>query len=121
MLIKKIEGDSIVFYDGDTAVLTVCEKEDDNLITLEMKGELRSDAAHEVQDELVALATVGINIIVDLSSVTYIAPTAQHIFLRTQQKIDSIGKGSLLLTGPAENVYREFEKSGLSELLMIKH
>lgn len=121
MLTRKIEGDSIVFYDDGAAVLTVTEKECDELVTVEMKGELRGDTAHEVQDELVALATVGVNIAVDLAGITYIAPTAQHIFLRTQQKIDSIGNGSLILTGLSDTIYREFEKTGISELLMIKH
>ena len=121
MLTRKIEGDSIVFYDGNTAVLSICEKELDNLVTLQMKGELRSEITNEVQDELVALATVGVNIAVDLSDITYIAPTAQRIFLRAQQKIDSIGKGSLILNGLSETIYSEFEKTGISELLVIKH
>ena len=121
MLTRKIEGDSIVFYDGSAAVLTIREKELEEIVTVEMIGELRSDAVHEVLDELVALATVGINIAADLSGITYIAPTAQHIFLRTQQKIDSIGSGSLVLIGLSDTIYQEFEKTGLSELLMIKH
>ncbi len=120
MLTRKIEGDAIVFYDGDTTVLTVCEKEADGVVTVEMKGEVRGDTVHEVQDELIALATVGVHIVVELSAVTYIAPTAQHIFLRTQQKIDAIRNGSLVLTGLSDAIYREFEKTGISELLMIK-
>lgn len=120
MLTRKIEGDSIVFYDGAAEVLSVREKESDDLVTVEMKGEMRGDTAHEVQDELIALATVGVNIAVDLSAVTYIAPTVQHIFLRTQQKIDSLGKGTLVLLGLSDTIYHEFEQTGLSELLMIK-
>lgn len=121
MLTRKIEGDSIIFYDGITEVLSVKETEHDDMITVEMKGELRGDTAHEIQDELIALVTVGLNIAVDVSGVTYVAPTVQHVFLRAQQKIDAIGKGSLVLTGLSDQIYHEFEKTGISELLMIKH
>lgn len=121
MLTRKIEDDSIIFYDGTSSILTIHERETGNSITLDISGELRSDVAHDILDELIALATIGADVVVDLKEVTYIAPTTQHIFLRVQQKMDSIGRGSLTLKKPAETVYREFELTGVSELLMFEN
>lgn len=120
MLIRKIEDDSIIFYDGALSVLTIHEKETEKSIVLVMKGELRSDAAHDVLDELIALATIGADLVVDLKEVTYIAPTTQHVFLRVQQKMDAMKKGSLTLKNFSDTLYREFEKTGVSELLAFE-
>ena len=121
MLNRKIEGDSIVFDDGTTIVLTVEEKSTDQGILLLLNGQLRSEVAHDIQDELIALATVGVNIVVDFGKVTYISPTTQHSFLRVQQKMDTMGKGTLLLRKLPIEIFREFEKTGASELLLIEN
>lgn len=121
MLNRKIEGESIVFDDGNTIVLTVEEKSTDQGVLLLLNGQLRSEVAHEIQDELIALATVGVNVIMDFGKVSYISPTTQHIFLRVQQKMDTMGKGTLLLRKLPIEIYHEFEKTGASELLMIEN
>ena len=120
MITRIIKDDSIVFYDGASSILTIYEKETGKNIVLEMNGELRSDVAHDVLDELIALATIGANVVVDLKEVTYIAPTTQHVFLRVQQKMDAMKKGSLTLKGFSEALYREFERTGVSELLAFE-
>lgn len=120
MLNRKYEEDSIIFSDGATHVLTMGEKAEENSVLITLDGQLRSDVAHDVQDELIALTTVGADVVVDFAKVTYISSTTQHIFLRAQQKMDSMGKGSLTLRNMPEAIYREFEKSGTSELLMIE-
>lgn len=121
MLSRKMEADAIVFYDGADRILTIRETEEDICIVLEMTGELRSDVAHDILDELIAFATVGADIVVDFKNVTYIAPTTQHIFLRAQQKMDAIGKGTLTLKRLPEMIYHAFEKTGAAELLMIEN
>lgn len=120
MLNRRIEEESIIFEEESAIVLSIEEKSTEQGILLMMSGQLRSELAHDIQDELVALATVGVNIIVDLEKVTYISPTTQHVFLRTQQKIDAMGKGSLLLRKLSNEIYREFENTGVSELLLIE-
>lgn len=120
MLNRKIEGESIIFTDGQEHILTITEQETENGILMCLSGQLRSDVAHDVYDELVALTTVGANIVVDFKEVTYIAPTLQNTLLIVQQKMDSMGKGTLLLRGMSKEIYREFEKSGEADLLMIE-
>lgn len=119
MLKRKMENDTILFTDGTATVLSVQESMTDKGILMKLSGELRSDVAHDIQDELIALTTVGANVVVDFEKVSYITTTTQHIFLRAQQKMDSMGRGTLTLCNLPENIYREFEKTGTSELLMI--
>lgn len=120
MLDRKIEGNAIVFKNGSAPVLTIEESETENGVLMVLKGELRSDVAHELADELTALATVGINIVVDFAEVTYITSTILDVFLTVQQLMDSMNKGTLALRKLPDDIYREFEKTGTSELLMIE-
>ena len=120
MICRKIEGDSICFFDSSSNFLTIQEEEKEDSVLLTIAGELRSDVAHDLLDELIALATVGVNIRVDFGKVTYITPTVQHVFLRVQQKMDSMGKGTLTLRNLSQTIYHEFESTGTSELLMIE-
>lgn len=120
MLNRRIENNSIVFRNGSVVVLIIEETETDNGITMALRGELRSDVAHELLDELTALATVGISIMVDFSEVTYITPTILDVFLSVQQLMDSMQKGVLILRKLPAEIYSEFEKTGTSELLLIE-
>ena len=52
MLKRIIKADSMLFYDGDTLVLSMTEKEMDKDVHIAFEGELRSDASHHIQDEL---------------------------------------------------------------------
>lgn len=120
MLTRKLEGDAIVFYNGASHVLTIHETENDTGVLMALDGELRSDVAHELLDELTALATVGVKVVVDFEKVTFITSTILDVFLTVQQTMDSMGKGTLLLTKMPTEIYQKFEKTGTAELLMIE-
>ena len=114
------DTDCLRFVDGDRTVLTMQEEEIEGGFILKLSGELRSDVAHDVYDEMVALITVGMDIIVDFEGVTYITATTQDIFRRVQIKSDELGKGSLTLCHLPRKILAEFESTGASELLMIE-
>ena len=120
MLNRKLDGESIIYTDGAQTILTIGEKEQENGILLTLTGELRSEVAHDLQDELVALTTVGANVVVDMAGVTYISSTVQHVFLTVQQKMDNMARGTLVLKAMTDEIYSEFDKNGTSELLMIE-
>ena len=120
MLDRKIEGNSIIFRNGSATVLTIEENETDNGIVMVLNGELRSDVAHELLDELTALATVGVSIVVDFAGVTYITSTILDVFLSVQQIMDSMHKGSMTLCKLPGEIFDEFERTGTAELLQIE-
>ena len=120
MLHRKLDGESIIYTDGEQTVLSIGEKEQENGILMTLTGELRSDVAHDLQDELIALTTVGANVVVDMAGITYISSTVQHVFLTVKRKMDSMKKGSLVLKAMSDGIYSEFDKNGTADLLLIE-
>ena len=114
-----VEGDTLILKDGEQEVLSMGEAADGNAVTLTLRGMLRSDTLHDFQDELIALTTLGMDLIVDFEGVTYLSTACQQALLTVQQKMDNLKKGSLTLIKLPPNIYEEFEKTGASELLMI--
>ena len=121
---RKIEGSKeglkYFFYDDENLILTMVLELKDDVVKILLQGELRSDVAHALQDDLIAMVTAGKNIILDFSGATYIAPSIQYALQMIQHKIDTLKKGSLLLRKLPESIYQELEQTGASEQLMIE-
>lgn len=120
MLNRKLEESAIVFYNGMERILSIKEEETENGVLMTLQGELRSEVAHELLDELTALATVGMNIILDFEGVVFITSTILDVLLTAQQTMDSMGKGAMLLRKIQPDILSQFERTGTSELLMIQ-
>lgn len=116
---RKVAGDTLYLMDGTEEVLSITETVENSQVLIKLRGTLRSDAEHELLDEMVMLTTLGMNLTVDVSEVRYISAACQQVLLTIQQKMDELGRGSLLLTKLPPEIMKEFEKTGLSELLMI--
>ena len=89
-------------------------------ILVALDGALRSDMEHIFRDELVALMTVGKDVVLDCEKLTYIAGACQDALLYVQHMADSIRRGTLTLRHVPEDIYAEFERTNLHELLMIE-
>lgn len=120
MLTRKLEDCAIVFYNGAEQILKITEEETEYGILMAISGELRSETAHELLDELTALATVGVQVVVDMAEVTFITSTILDVFLTVQQTMDTMGKGALVLRKMPPQIYHQFEQTGTAELLMIE-
>lgn len=120
MLTRKIEADSLLFYEGDKLVLTMTETEvgKDMLITLD--GELCSEMTHHFQDELEAFISTGMKVIVDFGAVSFVAPSVLNALLDVQQLADFFRKGGLILRNLSGEVYEKMDRCGLTDLLMIE-
>lgn len=110
----------MLFYDADIPVLTVEECNTDQGILLRCAGELRSDAAHPLQDEIEAYATVSVNVILDLQQVTFLSFSVIYALLSCQNRIDSLQKGELRIQNVPEPIYREFDRANVTEMLLIE-
>ena len=119
-LTREYGKDSWTLYEGGKEILTVEESANDKEVLVTLKGSLRSDTEHYFQDELVALSTVGMDIVVDCKDLNYIANACQIALLSVQQRMDSMGKGTLTLRNVPKNILIDFEKTNLHELLMIE-
>ena len=120
MLTRKMDGDSMLFYEGNTLVLAVVETDLDGGILMALQGELRSEVAHHIQDELDAFTTVGVKVTVDFKNVTFVSASALNALLISQQLIDSLRQGQIVLRNIPDATYRRMDEIGLTELLMIE-
>lgn len=117
---RRMNGETLELYDGSEKILSMQELLDNQSVSIKMTGSLLSSVDHDVYDELLALSTVGKDLIVDLGHVDYVSNACQNSFLRLQQQMDSMERGSLEIVNTPEAVYEAFEKVGLTELLMIE-
>lgn len=116
----KISDEGLGFFDGGKEVLTMKEAVRDDCVLIELKGSLRSDMEHGFGDELMALASVGMKMLVDFKGVDYISNGCQDMLFKVQQKIEEKEQGGLVLTGVSSKVRENFESTGLSECLFFE-
>ena len=116
---RVIDGDSIVYIEDGRPFLSISEKVDGTQAAVTLAGELRSETCSAFLDEMNALLSVGISPVLDLNHVTYMSAAYIKAFVQLQVRIDK-RQGTLRITGVAEEVYSEFEKTGASELLWIE-
>ena len=119
-LTRTYDEDSWSLVENGKTILTVQEIEKDGEIRIGLTGSLRSDTKPFFQDELIALATVGMNMTLDCQGLQYISNSCMNALLSVQQRIDSMQKGgSLILYNVPDAIYSEMKKLNLHELLMI--
>lgn len=110
----------MLFHEGEALILTVEETETEAGVLMAFKGELRSETAYHIQDELDAFTTVGIKVTLDFRDVTFAAPSVLNALLSSQQLIDLLSKGEILLKNIPDAIYSEMDHTGITELLMIE-
>lgn len=117
---RVIDGDKMYLMEEGSAVLTIEETDTDNGFLIAFDGSLKSSVAHDVLDELMAFTVLGKDIRLNFAMVTYISPGCMRVFLEVQKKMDSLGKGSLILCSLPESIMQEFDRTGTSDLLNIE-
>ncbi len=119
-LTRTYDDDSWSLSENGQTLLTVREAEEDGKILVSLSGCLRSDMEQMFKDELIALMTVGEDVILDCKDLKYIANSCQDALLSTQQMADSINRGTLTLHNVPKAIFEDFQKTNLHELLMIE-
>lgn len=116
------EGDAILLQllDKGQKVLTIKEQKTDSHLTLSLSGSLKSDTEHDFEDELMAAAVMGMEVVLELEGVTHLSAACANAMLRIQQCMDKLNRGSLLLTKVPSEIFMRMEQIGLTELLMIE-
>lgn len=121
MALKRIvEQDTLRLMDGDTELMAMEEAAEGNAVSVNLRGNLRSEAALDFQDELCALATLGMDVTLDFGQVQYLSVACQRALVTVQQKMDTMRKGSLVLTRLSQLLLSTLEETGMTELLQIK-
>lgn len=120
-LIREIEGDTSHFYMNEKEVFWLKEEIVDQGVIATIGGELLSEITNEFLDEMLALVSVGMNIVIDFEKVSYMSTSFMKALLKIQLTMDKKDKGQMLvLRKIPKEIMNEFEATGTSELLMIE-
>jgi len=118
---RKIVGDTLLISDDTGAsLLEINERIVNDDLVINVSGDIKSEIAHEFEDELLAALTTGNSVVVDLSSVNYISSAGLRALLSAQQMVDELGKSSFYIQNLTKNVIEIFRTNGFLDLVEIK-
>ena len=106
--------------DTGAVILSMAEELRDGVLCMALAGQLKNEAAHEFEDELMAALSVCGRLSLDFQDVTYIASMALRSLLSVQQMIDEMDGANMVLQRIQPAVMEVFQTSGLSEILQIE-
>lgn len=93
--------------------------ENDNAVHVSLSGEIDAYTAPKVRDELMKHANKkGMQLVVDLSEVTYMDSTGLGVFVGLFKQLRT-NEGDLTLTGMSERLQRLFDITGLADVMEI--
>lgn len=117
-MIRKLQGDTAAFYrEGENQpVAAIRETINRDTAVLLLTGSFGNDMAHELGDELEALASVDLSLQLDLSQVTYLAAYVQDQLLTAQLAVERHHRRMVLRHVPA-HVYEKLVMTGFHEML----
>lgn len=117
---RKVEGNKIAFFANGAEFFSYTEALDGDKIAIAVKGELRSEAAVALQDEMMGLINFGKKLEINMAELNYISSAGQQAFLQVQCAIDKGAHSELCIIKTPDAIFQEFKKTGTSELLDIE-
>lgn len=120
-MIRQVTGNTLSLHrpDGGVAVQMV-ENVDGENCRVQLVGAVNNDSAWDVYDELCALASVGKNVILDMSDVSYLSRTLVDRLISLQRKLENMPSEGLPIVNMPRQLYDELSKDGLTSALDIE-
>ena len=106
--------------DGEEVLLLEEAADQGTAVRLTPRGRLTNALTLAFRDELNALATMNVDIILDMSDLSYIGHMCVEALVDVQRKMDQYNKGSLTLTNVSSGILETFKSLGVSDLLEIE-
>lgn len=114
---RKVQNGVITLFENGDSILSITEKQEDGIVYVSVEGSLKADTVHDFSDELIALATLGADIRLDLSKTVYASSACIQAMIIAQQRIDSVNKGRLLLCNVPNQIMDVMSRVGASQML----
>lgn len=119
MSTRNMNGDTLEILVEGQVVLTLTERMAGETMEIAVAGEIRNEAAHDFEDELMAAFSVCRSVRLDLHGVTYLASLAMRALLSVQQLLDETG-GTLTVVHLSEPVRAIFDEAGFLDILDVE-
>lgn len=121
MITRKIDGENMLFFDGDTKALSMCPTldEEEGTVKVEVEGDIRRELSTMFQDELASFLSAGIDVETNFEKVTYISYAAMIGMLELQSSAEK-SKLTFKLKGLRGDVLEKFKSVGFDQLLDIE-
>lgn len=119
-IVSVVKDDCVCLTDRNSTVLHIQETIKDNEVTIALEGDLRSDTAFALGDELKTLVLLNYNLSVDLQKASGLSTSCCRAFLSIQQTIDNNEKGSMKLVRIPAAILEKMAATGLTALLQIE-
>lgn len=120
MNIRRMNGDKLEICVNEEVVLSFTEKVEDGVMYMKVSGDIRNEAAHDFEDEIMAAFSFCRTVRIDMSEVTYIASFALKALLSIQQIIDENSEASLVIEKLSPAAKEMFAESGFIDILNIE-
>ncbi len=111
---RNVSGDTLSFLDdgGKTTAELTEQKKEDNVWLVRVEGSIGNDCAYDVADELLAIASVGNGIILDMSDTTYVSNTFAEMLVQLQIRMERTEFESMPIQNMPQEIYRFLKERG---------
>lgn len=109
-----VQGDTLSLADGDgTVAAQVYEKlEENGICVVSLSGSINNEGAYDVGDELMALASAGKGIVLDMSGLTYLSNALAELLVRMQIRMEQTEYETMLIRNMPAEIYQMLKKQG---------
>jgi anti-anti-sigma regulatory factor len=120
-IVSIVKDDCICLIDSGNTVLCITETIKNNVVEIALEGDLRSDTALTLGDELKTLVLLNRHLSLNLQKVNGLSTSCCQAFLSIQQTIDNNEKGSMKLVKIPVAILEKMSATGLTALLQIEN
>jgi anti-anti-sigma factor len=118
---RRINNCTLELLDGENElVLSVFEFLRGDVMVIELKGKIRNEIAHDLEDEIDAASFACSSLEIDLGNVTYIAGMGLEVFCEIKREIDTCGGAEIILTNVSEETAVLLREAGYSGKIEIR-
>ena len=110
---RHIKNNTLELLDGENnAVLSVFVFLRENVMVMELKGQIKNEVAHSLGDEIDSASFACERLEIDMSGVSYIAGMGLEILGKTQSEIESEAGPEIVLTNVPEVLAAKLREAG---------
>lgn len=119
---RKIQDNLIGYYrdDGETFIASVEEKTEKNHCLIVLSGNVNSDVAFELNEEILTLIALKKDVSIDVENMEYVSATFVDDLIALERKMEKERGKSILISNMRKDIFDELAKDGFVHSLDIR-